>query len=525
MKRALLSCALAAGLVVVAVPAAALAQRSSIEVEVETQFSAWNVGAIGPTTGGLARTLWDQSDPEALALLFDRIPGDFPSPAARALARRALASVGEAPVGESQLASRRRYEALGRMGATQDLLIMARPAAVSNDAVIAQYAAQAELAQGDLAGACARAAAAGSGFLLRLRAFCAAVEGNVGAVDLALSLSRESGEPRDQWYEQALGLIGGVNPPRAIAARYDSTLNAWASLAAGLAPARNPLAQSSTLALMTLAREDRTEPRLRAEAGLLALSRGALSAAAVRDLYRSALAAGDARSAPALSLAIAQADALPGGLEAATVLHTALAAARNPAEFTAIARIVRDDLMQLRDVPGAPQGLVLARAAIAAGDSATGLRLIELAQGYGADQTAYGSLRAAAWAGSPRLTDEAAVRAVRQRIDDGAGNGRAMRDVLIMQALGFPLDNGLRRAQLATAPEGGRPVDGAVLAALLGASDAGSLGETALLAAIACASGPAQLDAHSLWTILVALRLVGLEDEAQALAMEALLGP
>jgi hypothetical protein len=188
-----------------------------------------------------------------------------------------------------------------------------------------------------------------------------------------------------------------------------------------------------------------------------------------------------------------------------------------------VARILRDDLMLLREAPGPSEGLVLARAAIAAGDSGTGLRLIELAQGLGAEQSAYGSLRAAAWAGSPRLTDEAALRAVRQRIDDGGGDGRAMRDVLIMQALGFPLDHTIRRAQLARAPEGGRPADAAVLAALLGASDAGSVGETALLAAIACAPGPAQLDAQSLWTILVSLRLVGLEDEAQAIAMEALL--
>jgi hypothetical protein len=529
MNAARLFVAVALAAFTLAGASVAMAQRVSretpIEVEVETLFTAWNVGAIGSTNGGLPRTLWNQSDPDTLALLFDRVPGDFASPAARSLARRALASVGEAPSGDSLLASRRRFEALGRMGATQDLLIMARPSAVANDTVIAQYAAQAELAQGDLAGACGRAAAAGSGFLLRLRAFCAAIEGNVGAVDLALALSRESGEARDQWYEQALGMLGGVNPARAIPARYDTTLNTWASLATGIAPGRNPLTQSSTLALLTLAGEDRTEPRLRAEAALLALARSALEPSRARDLFRAALASGDGRNVPALSLAIAQSEALPGGIEAATAAHAALAGARTPAEFTAIARILREDLMQLREVPGPSEGLVLARGAIAAGDSGTGLRLIELAQMLGAEQSAYGSLRAAAWAASPRLTDESALRTVRQRIDDGAGDGRAMRDVMILQALGFPLDNAVRRAQLARAPEGGRPADGAVLAALLAASDAGSMGETALLAAIACAPGPGQLDAHSVWTILVSLRLVGLEDEAQAIAAEALLGP
>lgn len=516
------ACAAALVLWPVALPAQT---RPTIEVEALTELDAWSVGSIGPNNGGLTRSLWDHSDPAGLAVVFDRVPGDFASPAARALARRALASAGETPVGDAGTASQKRFEALGRMGALDDLLIMARPARIAADPTIAQFAAQAELAQGNLAGACGRAQTAGSGFLLRLRAFCSAVEGNVGATDLALSLARESGEARDAWFEQALGLIGGVAPPRPLAARYDTTLNTWVSLAASLAPGRNPLGTSSTLSLITLAKAERGDPRVRAEAGLQALARGAVTPQTARDMYRAALASGDARTTPGLALAIAQAEALPGSVEAATALAAALVATRTTAEFTAVSRMVRDDLVGLVAVPDAAAGLTLARAALSAGDSGTALRLLELAQGLGAEQAAYGSLRAAAWAGVATISDEAAALTVRQRIDDGAGSGRAMRDVLVLQALGFPVDAGVRRAQLATAPAGGRAADPAVLAALVGASEAGAVGETALLAAIAASPGPAALDGPSLWVVITSLRLVGLEDAARAIAVEAFLAP
>jgi len=504
-------------------PAATAQTRPSIEVEALTELNAWSVGSIAPSSGGLPRTLWLDSDPDALRALFDRAPGDFASPAARSLARRALASAAEAPLGDPAEASRKRFEALGRMGAVDDLLIMARPAAIASDPTIAQFAAQAELARGDLGGACLRAQAAGSAYLLRLRAFCAAVEGNIGALDLTLSLLRETGEARDPWFEQALAVIGGAPPARPPAARFDTSLNTWLSLAGRLTPARNALNGASTLALVALASADRGEARLRAEAGLAALARSAIEPALTRTLYRAALATGDARTAPPLGLAIAQAEALPGGLEAATAIASVLGAARSQSEFIAISRIFRDDLSALSSAPDAATGVTLARGALAAGDSSTGLRLLDLAQAAGAEQSALGSLRAAAWIGVRGLTEAQAALVVRRRIDDGAGGGPAMRDVLILQALGFPVDASVRRAQLGQSPTGGRPADGAVIAALQSAAEAQAVGEVALLAAIAASGGADTLDGQSLWVIINALRLVGLEDAAQEIGMEALL--
>jgi hypothetical protein len=148
---------------------------------------------------------------------------------------------------------------------------------------------------------------------------------------------------------------------------------------------------------------------------------------------------------------------------------------------------------------------------------------LDLAAAAGAEQSALGSLRAAGFVSVRGLSEAQAARVVRQRIDDGASNGAAMRDVLILQALGFPVDASVRRAQLAQGPVGGRPADAAVLAALQSAAEAEAVGEAALLAAIATAGGADALDGQSLWVILNALRLVGLEDAAHAIGMEALL--
>ncbi|MFZ4120144.1 MAG: hypothetical protein ACOYKM_00645 [Caulobacterales bacterium] len=527
MTRLLCATALASVLLAAAAPLALAQSRgSSIESGELSRLDAWSVGAIGRGQGALPPELWSASEPALLGALFDRLPGDFGSPAARTLARRALASPGAAPVGDAQTAGRKRFEALGRIGAAQDISTMTAAASIAADPEIAQYAAQADLSNGRLAPACQRSATAGTGFLLRLRALCAAIEGNTGATDLALSLARETGS-RDAWLEQVIALIGGVPAPRPIPARYDSSLSVWASLAANLTPPRNPLAQSSTLALAALATADRGDPRLRAEAALLAFSRGAIDASIVRTQMQAALAA-SATNAPRTSLAIAQAQALPGSLEAATAIAAALSNARSFAELTAIAQTLQPELSQISLAADAATALTLAKAALAIGDIGQGARLLRVAEGLGATPAAMGGLRAAIAVGSSNISDQAALFSVTQRLDDAgeAGRARALRDVAVLSAMGFPLEPGVRRALITTAPTGGRPADAGLLAALGPAVDAEALGEVALIAAAAAAPGAGTLDAASLTQILVALRQVGLNDDAQRLAVEALVaGP
>ncbi|MEZ6024516.1 MAG: hypothetical protein R3C16_14110, partial [Hyphomonadaceae bacterium] len=145
---------------VAAAPLPAAAQ-SALPTPVETQtlreLDAWTVGALSRGNGAFAPDLWSNSEPGLLATLFDKLPANYESPAMRGLARRVLLSSGEAPRGDARLAGQKRFEALGRMGAADELSVMAAGAGRdAADPLIAQYGAQAELARGRRPDACAR---------------------------------------------------------------------------------------------------------------------------------------------------------------------------------------------------------------------------------------------------------------------------------------------------------------------------------------------------------------------------------
>src|SRR5262249_47197821 len=134
---------------------------SGIETQQLNQLDVWSVSALSRGQGALDPALWSGTDPAALALLFDRLPASYESPAAEALMRRVLLSGGPAPQeptpGDAQAAARKRFEALGKVGFADELAVMAAGAGPGlSDPVIAQYAAQAELARGRVPEACAR---------------------------------------------------------------------------------------------------------------------------------------------------------------------------------------------------------------------------------------------------------------------------------------------------------------------------------------------------------------------------------
>jgi len=258
-----------------AAPLSAAAQ-SNLPAPIESQelraLDAWSVSAVSRADGALNPDLWSRSEPEFLTQAFDRLPATYESPAALNLARRVRLSGGDAPRGDASEASRKRFEALGRMGQADALAVMAAGAGNAlSDPQIATYAAQAELARGRRNEACARGRSATIGeapppFLLRLRAYCAAADGDRAAADLALELSRgaRAASADDNWYSAAVSAVGGAPPARAPTARYDNSLSAQLSIGAQFRPGPNPLNNASTLALVSLARTEATPQPQRA---------------------------------------------------------------------------------------------------------------------------------------------------------------------------------------------------------------------------------------------------------------------
>ncbi len=523
-----LAAALGAGVIAFFVQAAAQTRAPLIESAPLTQLDGWSVGAMTRAQGALAPTLWERSDPAFLATLFDRVPTTFESPAARDLARRALVSGGRAPRGAgADEAMRKRFGALGRMGAADDLSQMAAGAGpAAADPAVAQYAAQAELARGRRPEACLRGRNANvedpPPFLLRLRAFCAAAQGERAAADLALELARAA-NAEDAWLRGALSGIGPGAARPTLAARYDNSLNAAVSLAAGLRPGQNPLNGASTLALAALARASDPPAALKPQAVMLALRRGAIAPAEARAAL-TALPAEIPAAPGTILAALRLAQAQPGGLEAASAIVGVLRAATAPADFTATARILRDDIAALTIAPDAGGAILLARAALAAGDVSLAQRLAQNAASAGAPLNARAALEAALAIETGAL-DEAAIR---RRMDGAEGGGAraAARDLALFAALGAPVDSAARGYILANAHGGGARADAALLAALAAAAAQEAVGETALIGAIIAAPGAGALDTASLTALIGALRAAGLTADARRLAIEAVLaGP
>ncbi len=535
-----LALGLAAG---VLLPVCAYAQGQEpapMELQQISELNAWTVGALSRANGALASDIWSRSDPAFLAQAFDRLPAIYDSPAALALARRVLLSGADAPRGgDADAAARRRFEALGKMGAADELATMASGAgSASTDVAIAQYAAQAELARNQRVQACNRGRAAVAGeqvppFLLRLRAYCAAVAGDRAASDLALELARAQ-NAADAWYTGAVAAAGGAPGARPPAARYDNSLAVQLSIAGGLRPGPNPLANASTLALVALARNERTPQPQRAQAAALAFRRGVISEAEARTIL-AATPAEITSALPPIVVALRRIQTLPTSagpeavsvvaLENARAIADVLRQSTAYADFAAAARFFRTDIAALQSAPDAASAVLFARAALAASDAQLGQRLVTSARQAGGDEAALAPLDAAL-AVLTGASNAQGSMAMQRRIDRAAGAQAraAARDVAIMAALGAPLEGGVQVFLFANAPQGGARADSGAMLALASAVERGAVGEGALLAVVAAGeAGPARLDAESVERIIRALRGLHMEDDARRLAAEAIL--
>jgi hypothetical protein len=524
-----LALALAAGALLPVCAYAQSAEPTPIELQQLGSLDAWTVGALSRANGALASDIWSRSDPAVLAVVFERLPAVYDSPAMLALARRVLLSGADAPRGDADAAARERFEALGKMGAADELATMASGAGASlSDVAIAQYAAQAELARGQRVQACNRGRAAQVGeqappFLLRLRAYCSAAAGDRAAADLALELARAQ-NAADAWYTGAVAAAGGAPGARPPAARYDNSLAVQLSIAGQLRPGPNPLANSSTLALVALARSEQAPQPQRAQAAALAFRRGAISATEARTILV-ATPAEITSALPPILPALRQVTAAPASPEAAAAIAGVLRQASANADFAAAARFFKADIAALQSAPDAASAVLFARAALAAGDAQLGQRLVASARHAGADEAALAPLDAALVA-LTGARNEQATMAMQRRIDRAAGQRAraAARDVTILAALGAPMDGAVQSFLLANPPQGGARAESGAMLALASAVERNAVGEGALLAVAAAGEGgPARLDAESVASIVRALRGLRLEDEARRVAAEAIL--
>jgi len=527
MRRALFT---AAAMALMA-PLSAMAQSSSLPTAVDSQqlqnLDGWSVSAFGRNQGALPPDLWAHSDGAAVAALIGRLPATFESPAAQRIAQRVLFSGGAAPNGDATTAVQERFEALGRMGAADQLATMAAGAPDAlRDATIAQYAAQAELARGRRPEACSRGRGPTLGdnppiFLVRLRAYCSAAGGDRAAADLALEMGHGTAAD-DAWYRAAIATIAGAPGARPPAARYDNALATAISLAAHLRPAATALNNASTLALLAVARSDDAPQPQRAQAAAIALRRAALPPAEARTIL-AATPNTVTTGAPPLLVTLRRVNGASDA-DQATAIAGLLRQSATTADFTVAARFFRAEINGVRSAPDVNAATLLARAALMNGDAQDAQRLIASARQAGANEAALAPLDAALVALTGARGGDGTV-AMKRRIDAGGASmaRAAARDVAILAALGAQPDEATQAFLTATPPTGGVAADTATMSALSDAVQRQATGEVGSLAALAIHPRPSRLNAESLTQVIGALRAAGFENDARRVAVEAIL--
>jgi hypothetical protein len=517
-----------------------------IEVSAPLPVVIDSVGLIDESRGGLPGTLWNGSDRALIDRLIGEIPAETSSPAMRALARRLLTSAGTAPASAGEppktnfVAVRARQ--LMTMGEVPSAAALVQLIPMRNeDATLARVSLDTLWLSYDYANACSLVRSQVQRFTdvswQRALVFCQALNGEHARAQLGLDLLREQGGEDDAAFRR---LIAALNDdPRA---KVDSLANPDPIHLAMLRAARQPIPAnagnaSSLAVLRTIATSPNAPTELRLAAAEKAERAGVLGTETLAQLY-------DAMTFSADDLAkaqtIAESDKTPRGravlyraakaqsdaASRAAALQRMLATARKAGWYPTAVRLA---LPLFKDIPPnvEAEGFALeaARACLYAGRRDEAVVWVDSTGGTGGlvspVSTAIAPLLWLAGARpAPDAQRLAAWRALQERNDAASAPDRLATLAALATGFGGPAD-----AVLGSLPASGRTTAALPPAAywlrLDTAAAQGRIGETALLAlAILGPEGTMNTSPYVMPSVLRALRGVGLETTAQALAVE-----
>jgi hypothetical protein len=181
-----------------------------------TELDPSSVGLLDPATGGFGPHMWRGSDRKRIETMLPRLPMGSLSPTMQSLARRLLLSSSAVPEGKSIAPSLLglRVERLGAGGLTNETnqLLRLVPAQL-NDPAFTKAEMEGLLLGGDRASFCVRieglVAEDPNPYWLKGLAFCKALEGEVEAVDMAVSILQDQGVTGDEaFFTLARALTG-----------------------------------------------------------------------------------------------------------------------------------------------------------------------------------------------------------------------------------------------------------------------------------------------------------------------------
>jgi len=533
-------------------PSASTPGQGGISVGPLGELTGGSAGTLDPADGGLDPNLWRDTDASRLIDLFARLPVGARSPAMHDLARRMMLSTAGPPTldvaADDFIAAR--LEALIRLGAFNDATELVGVLPKSTLGARAQWhAAEALFWADDVIGACAltrdQIRVTPTSAWRKALMFCQASSGETDAAGLSLALLSDQADESDQAFLAAaaklLGQLSDAPPALGDGLSFATTIAAEIEIPADLVAAIAPAGARA------LADRAQIEPETRLAAAERAAAFGALSPEALAAAYMEpdfsetelADPRGQADDAPGPSGRALLFQAIRGEQESdqRAGLLAALFAAPGGPGFGPLARASGVSLLSVSPADTVIWFASDAMPALIAGSrfeaaQAWYLALVELAvyqpeaklaqiqalpllaaARVGAGRAWRPAMAAAWWASLPESYDPAARAAAATPV------------FMALDALG-----------LAVGPDGwGLFVNAPVMAAveipnigiryaMRDAARAKRIGETALWGLIALGeAGPVGADAITLGSVIRSLRAVGLEEEARALAVEALI--
>jgi hypothetical protein len=431
---------------------------------------------------GLGQDIWKGSSADVAREVIPTLASRPLSPAGLSLARRLLAQTATAPDGagsDADLAAARARALLALGEAALAGALLDHTPGLADNAALSQTAAEAALILGQEDKACAIGDALATDrdgiYWLRLRAYCQLIAGKTDAAQLTFTLATQQG--KDPVFTRLMGAaVNGAGNPGPASLRNGLDLALSRRLKLDLSPALPGAAPAIAARLADDSAGTAAPAGVLAEADLVAQLRAAKSFAAFVAAAKADKPAIDAqaqaKSPPADPLLEASAALAAGDIDTAQALRATIGAAGAPAV--------------------SPDDLAILDAAL---DAAAGK----------ADPPAL-----------ERLGQDAAQ-------DDARTRPRSQAATAIFAALGGPLSDALRGQFLSF--DLGRSEVAARLLALQDAAASARVGETALIALSIAqdggASGPPPGDRVQ---IIRALQQAGLKADAQAFAVEGLLG-
>ncbi len=519
-------------------------------VDQADSFAPMEDGTLDDANGGLGYDLWADTLYEDVVAILPRLPVGTVSPAVNDLSRRLLLTIAEPPYPDPRRPGSEtqrpfnaiKLERLAKGGLLSDVDALISRMETSSFRT-KQLRVDALMLLGRFDEACGEASAdrlaTNDPYWIELRGLCYAREGNMPAVSLTLEVMRTLGIVDDPYMAIAAHIAEAA--PLKLESLEDPTPIHLALLAIAQAQVpRDGVPDADPGILMAIARSEATPIDVRLQAGEGAAYAGALPV----DEFAGLLLMLPAKPAELANLPVAGGDVLvaarhfqnvnnkEGLADRARALEAALSHARSRGLYELYARAYGP---LIRDLTPSMESAFFAReAARALVLSGRYDRLADWMNVMAQTSDSATSDTLAVWLAlaSPTTERVAAADGPLSRLADAARNApqtnpvamRAALTVGLYDALGYQLPENVRMVLVNNPVLRGAPADSATMAGLTDAMRAGRRGDVILHAlAIIGAQGPQQANPRGVIEAVAALAHIGLEDEARAIALEALL--